>query len=1320
MKNICLPGNIARLLLIIICTILFKTANAQPAITSFSPTSGVIGSTVTITGNNFNTIPGNNIVYFGAVRATITTSTVSALTVTVPTGATYTPISVTTGGLTGYSSLPFVVTSPGGGGTAFQQGSFSSPLTFIAGSNPSTIFTSDVDGDGKPDMVSINLASNTLSVYRNSSTSGNLSFSPKVDFATGSYPEMVIMADVDGDSKPDAVVPNYGSGTVSVFRNISTPGLITFAPKVDFIVGAGPLDAVIGDVDGDGKPDIVVTNNTSNTVSLLKNTTVNSIISFAAKIDLPTGNNPQNAILSDLDGDRKPEIAVIDGGNNVSIYKNSSTINTISFASKIDFFCGNTPNYIAAGDMDSDGKSELVIASNAAVTVLQNTSSVGSLSFDRRDFSTGSTNFIVSIGDIDGDSKPDLAVTSYVSGRVALMRNTSTTGTIIFETALNFTTGSNPFGNALCDFDGDGLSDLAVANYGGNNISVRRNTTSNPNSPNITSFSPASVGTGTEVTITGTNLSGTTGVSFGGIPAISFTVVSATTIKAIVSNGASGNVQIVTPYGSAGLGGFVYTVLPTISSFDPLTGGQGSVITISGTNYLGTTNVSFGGVAASSFDILSPTIIKAVVDTGATGFVSVTNSYGTATKSGFAFNKLPKITSFTPQKGGTGTEVTIIGINFLGVTKVSFGAYDATSFTIISPTKILAIAGQVVEGNIPVAVFGPYGEASLPGFYTGPTISSFSPSSGPAGTIVTIQGTHFSSNPLLNIVHFGATKATVVTASANTLQVVVPFGSTFQPLTVTKNNLVATAGKPFVSTFSNVLEDFDVTSFNPNNVLKVGNFPLGVSVADLNDDNKPDVVVCNYASNTISVFKNISKPGLIMFEPKTDITTGDGPFECLLRDINGDGKPDLMVLNSSENSMSILKNESLNGQIIFGLKQNFQTGGNPRSIATEDLNGDGKPDIIVGNSGGGLSFFKNTATPENISLEVVPGVYSGGLVAGVTIADYNNDGSPDISITSGFETIIVLKNTSKYGVISFDEIVMQAGFGTGSIESGDLDGDDLTDIVAINQGNNNFSVYKNVGTNGLISFLPRTSYQTESILSYSVRIGDLNGNGKPDIAVANSNMSNIGLFKNESLLGSLAFDGLQTYHTGFGSTPRSVAIADIDSDGKPDIVSSNSNTRSIVILRNTLTENASLDICPLNLGADLTSNLNGTSYQWQVDDGIGYANIQENGYYSGTTSKVLHISVPPEWYGYKYRCMVDGNLSQPITVHLVNNWIGGSDTEWNNYANWSCGSVPDGNTDVIIKSGTVVVGSNANCRSLKITPGVNFSVSPGVIFTITH
>lgn len=1305
----------------IIWILFIQGLHAQPNIFSFSPTNGTTGSIVTISGNNFNPIPGNNVVYFGAVRAMVTNATASALTVSVPAGATYAPISVTTAGLTGYSSLPFVVTSPTGGGVAFQPGSFASPISVSTGSRATTVYASDVDGDGKSDMVSVNANSNTLSVYRNTSTTGIIAFSQKVDFATGSSPQMVFMGDVDGDGKPDAIVPNNNSGTVSIFKNISTPGTISFATKVDFTVGAGPLDAVIGDVNGDGKPDIVTTNNTAETVSILKNTTSNGLISFAAKIDLATWNSPQNAVLTDLDGDRKPEIAVINGGtNNVYIYQNTSTITAIAFASKIIVDCGRTPNYMAAGDLDKDGKAELAIACNRAVTVLRNSSSVGAISFARSEHSTGLNNYVVSMGDIDGDGKPDLAVNNFSANKVALLRNSSITANINFEPEVNLTTLNNPFGNALCDFDGDGLSDLAVVNYGSNIITVRRNTTTNPNSPGISTFNPTSAGTGTEVTITGTNLDGATSVSFGGVTASSFTVVSATTIKAVVGVGASGNIQIVTPNGNASLGGFVYTTLPTITSFDPATGGQGSVITITGTNFLGTINVSFGGVAASSFEIISPTIIKAVVDTGATGIVSVTNSYGNTTRAGFVFNKSPMITSFTPEKGGTGTEVTINGINLLGITKVTFGTNDATSFTVISPIKIIAIAGQVVEGYIPVSVSGPNGGASLPGFYTGPTIASFSPPSGPAGTVVTIQGTNFSSNPLSNIVQFGATKATVIAASDNTLQVVVPLGSTFQPLTVTTNNFIAASNKPFITTFNNASEEFDVTSFNASNVLKDGNYNLGVAVADINDDGKPDVVVCNFALNTISVFKNISKAGLIMFEARIDISTGNGPYECLLHDINGDGKPDLMVLNSQENSMSIFKNESAGGQITFGLKTDFQTGNNPRSIAAGDLNNDGKPDIIVGNNGyGGISLFKNTGIAQNISLETVPGIYAGGSVIGVSIADYNNDGKPDISTTSDYDKITVLKNTSKYGAISFDEINIQAGFSPGSITSGDLDGDGLIDIVAVNQGNNNFSVYKNSGTNGSVSFMPRTSYQTESNLPYSVQIGDLNGNGKPDVGVANSQMNNIGVFNNKSVSGSLAIDSLKTYSTGgYGSAPRSIAIADIDGDGKPDIVSSNSG--SLVVLRNTLTENASLDICGLDRGADLISGLKGTNYQWQVDDGGGYVSVMENGNYSGTTSKVLHISIPTEWYGYKYRCMVDGSLSQPITVHLVNNWIGGSNSDWNNYANWSCGAVPDGNTDVIIKSGTVVISSNSICRSLTLTPGVNLSVSPGVTFTITH
>ncbi|MFM7852441.1 MAG: IPT/TIG domain-containing protein, partial [Flammeovirgaceae bacterium] len=102
-----------------------------PTITSFTPTSGPIGTTVTITGTNFSTTATSNIVYFGATKATVTAATASQLTVTVPTGASYQPITVITNGLTATSSSPFSVTFATNG--VFNASSFSAKVDFDTG-----------------------------------------------------------------------------------------------------------------------------------------------------------------------------------------------------------------------------------------------------------------------------------------------------------------------------------------------------------------------------------------------------------------------------------------------------------------------------------------------------------------------------------------------------------------------------------------------------------------------------------------------------------------------------------------------------------------------------------------------------------------------------------------------------------------------------------------------------------------------------------------------------------------------------------------------------------------------------------------------------------------------------------------------------------------------------------------------------------------------------------------------------------------------------------------------------------------------------------
>jgi len=478
--------------------IIHYTQAQAPKITSFTPTNGTVGTSVTITGTSFNTTPAGNIVFFGATRATVTAATATSLTVTVPTSGTYGAITVLNTGtsLAAYSTQFFNPTfSPNKG--SITTADYTAKVDFTTGPAPYLVAIGDLDGDGKPDLAVANSYSNTVSIFRNTSTSGSIaagSFGAKVDFATGIQPISVTIGDLDGDGKPDLAVANNSSTTVSVFRNTSTSGSIaasSFAAKVDFTTGNNPYSVAIGDLDGDGKPDLAVANFSSNTVSVFRNTSTSGSIaagSFAAKVDFTAGNNPYSVAIGDLDGDGKPDLAVANGSSNrVSVFRNTSSSGSIgagSFAVKVDFATGIQPISVTIGDMDGDGKPDLAVANNGSntVSVLRNTSTSGSIaagSFGAKvDFTTGTNPISVAIGDLDGDGKPDLAVANYNSNTVSVYRNTSTSGSIAagsFGAKVDFATGTQPYSVTIGDLDGDGKPDLAVANYSSFTLSVLRN-----------------------------------------------------------------------------------------------------------------------------------------------------------------------------------------------------------------------------------------------------------------------------------------------------------------------------------------------------------------------------------------------------------------------------------------------------------------------------------------------------------------------------------------------------------------------------------------------------------------------------------------------------------------------------------------------------------------------------------------------------------------------------------------------------------------------------------------------------------------------------
>ncbi|MDP2207837.1 MAG: LamG-like jellyroll fold domain-containing protein [Bacteroidota bacterium] len=220
------------------------------------------------------------------------------------------------------------------------------------------------------------MGDDSISVLINNGSVGIISFETSKKFSAGNDPHFILSRDIDGDTKPDLVIGNYSNSLISIILNTSSPGNITFSPKVEFSVGANPYLFGIGDLDGDGKPDIAVPNISSNSVSVLRNTSSVGNVSFDTPLNLNTEAGPRRVAFGDIDGDGKPDLAVNNGGGSqVSVFKNVGTPGYISFNSRVNYFSGSQPRDVAIADIDGDSQPDLITNSinDRTVSVLLNT-----------------------------------------------------------------------------------------------------------------------------------------------------------------------------------------------------------------------------------------------------------------------------------------------------------------------------------------------------------------------------------------------------------------------------------------------------------------------------------------------------------------------------------------------------------------------------------------------------------------------------------------------------------------------------------------------------------------------------------------------------------------------------------------------------------------------------------------------------------------------------------------------------------------------------------------------------------------------------------
>jgi uncharacterized repeat protein (TIGR03803 family) len=225
-------------------------------------------------------------------------------------------------------------------------------------------------------------------------------------------------------------------------------------------------------------------------------------------------------------------------------------------------------------------------------------------------------------------------------------------------------------------------------------------------------------------------------------------------------------------------------------------GKVGATVELLGQGFTGTTGVSFNGVSAT-FDNSSDTYMTAVVPVGATTGPITVSTFTNTLKSNVKFLVTPQIKSFTPPSGAVGTSVTITGVSLTQTRGVGFGDYTPGKFTVNSDTQVTAI---VPEGAVtgPVGIETAGGIAIFGKFTVTPAVLNFTPTSGPVGTTVTINGTSFAG---ANKVTFGGVAATSFQViNDQQVKALVPNGAVTGPIAVTTSSGTGTSSQNFTVT----------------------------------------------------------------------------------------------------------------------------------------------------------------------------------------------------------------------------------------------------------------------------------------------------------------------------------------------------------------------------------------------------------------------------------------------------------------------------------------------------------------------------------------
>ncbi len=706
--------------------------------------------------------------------------------------------------------------------------------------------------------------------------------------------------------------------SLAIFVSLSLPTAFAadcpIFPGLKFAAGQHPISVAIGDLNGDGKPDLAAANNASNDLSILFGDGAGG---FSLAASLPAGNGPSAVEIADLDNDGIRDLVVASGqSNKVRVYRG---LGGGAFAAAVGFVVGLGPVWIAVGDLNGDAQPDLAVANGTAssVSLLFGTGGTGAAAFAPAvTLPMAYQTKAVAIGDLNGDAKPDLAIATNIDKVVVRYGN----GLGDFTPSATFAADSGVNALVIADLNGDGARDIATSCGTGASVAVLINDgTGSFSAPLIIHLSTGLFGMPRSIVAGDWNGDGKMDLAVAEI---------APRVALLMGNGVGGfapHVDLMVGPACADLAagdldadGVLDLVVADAQSIGSSTPSPGSLSVLRGDGhggFLGTVTIpAISNPYETAVDDLNgdgkPDI--AVAGEKGVAILFANGSGGFSPPSLYQAGAVPRSIAIGDWNGDKKKDVLIANSGSNDITILQ--GDGAGSFT-----PGVSLAGGTGPSHIAVADVN------------------------------------------------GDGKLDVVVVRTGTALVGVILGN----------------GLGGVISITNVEPGQATSSY--------------VAIGDVNHDAKLDLVVTNPNSDRVSIMLGNGTGG---FQTLQNFPTGGNPRAVVIGDFNRDGNQDLAIAAAVSNQISVLIGD---GSGNFAGPTNFAAGFTPIAIACADANGDGNLDLatstldsqdvslLFGNGAGGFA-------------PAIP--FDGGAGLSIQFADLNGDGRPEVVVPQSLDSVV--------------------------------------------------------------------------------------------------------------------------------------------------------------------------------------------------------------------------------------------------------------------------------------------------------------------------